>query len=205
MASVVNEFVTSVDEYYGHYLDTTSGYLANVKQMLDRQERTRAAVPAGTDLDSLGFLYGHGDPNDPANRLLHQTTQGEFKRRNARGGRNGMLASHQLIVLLYSIWEHEYRPRLSHALGLTEPNELKIPLLGDLRLLRGDVIHHRGIVTRETVEKLSVLSGFKEGAEITLAEDSVEALTRAIKAAMDAIVVQAGAPDPLHRKLWHVK
>lgn len=203
--SDVAAFVTSVDDLFGHYLDSTSGFVANQKQMVERQERTRATLPAQTDLDSLAFFYGVGNPNDPSNRLLHRTTQGDFKTRNAKGGRNHVRAGQLLIVLLYSFWEHEYRPRLAISLGLADSDGLKIPLLGDLRLLRRDVIHHQGFVTKDTATKLSVLAGFQEGAEINFTDEDIEALIRRIKAAMDELVVQVGGPDPLHRTLWHVQ
>ena len=205
LGSHVAAYVTSVDELYGHYLDSTMGFVANHKRMVEGQERARAEVPQQTDLDSLDFFYGHGNPNDPSNRLLHRTTQGDFKRRNAKGGRNHMRAAQLLVALLYSFWEHEYRPRLAASLGLADADELKIPLFGDIRALRRDVIHHHGVVTKETAAKLSVLAGFHEGKEITLTEGDVEALIRSIKAAMDELVVEAGGPDPLHRTLWHVQ
>jgi len=205
LCSVVAAYVVSVDELYGHYLDSTMGFAANHKQMVEVQERACAAVPPQTDLDSLDFFYGHGNPNDPSNRLLHRTTQGDFKRRNVKGGKNHVRAAQLLIVLLYSFWEHEYRPRLAGSLGLADADGLKIPLFGDIRLVRQDIIHHRGVVTKDTATKLSVLAGFHEGNEILLAEGDVEALVCNIKSAMDELVVQAGGQDPLHRTLWHVQ
>lgn len=203
--SDVAAYVTSVDDLYGNYLDSTMGFVANHKQMVEGQERAPSTVPPQTDLDSLAFFYGHGDPNDPSNRLLHRTTQGDFKRRNAKGGRNHVRAAQLLVVLLYSFWEHDYRPRLAASLGLADADELKIPLFGDIRLLRRDVIHHQGVITKDTATKLSVLAGFHEGNEITFTDRDIETLVRNIKAAMDELVVQAGGPDPLHRTLWHVQ
>ena len=100
-----------------------------------------------------------------------------------------MRAAQLLVALLYSFWEHEYRPRLAASLGLADADELKIPLFGDIRALRRDVIHHHGVVTKETAAKLSVLAGFHEGKEITLTEGDVEALIRSIKAAMDVMKI----------------
>lgn len=181
------------------------GFVANHKQIVEAQVRACSVVSPQTDLDSLAFTYGYGDPNDPSNRLLHQTTQGDLKRRNAKGGSNHVRAAQLLIVLLYSFWEHEYRPRLAASLGLPDADTLKIPLFGDIRLLRQDVIHHRAIITKDTKKKLSGFTGLLEGKEINLTEGEVEAFVRDIKAAMDELVVQTGGADPLHRTLWHVQ
>src|SRR5690349_13836078 len=56
------------------------------------------------------------------------------------------LLGQQWIVSVYALWEEEYRPRLAEAHGRT-PTEETYPLLGDLRRLRHDVIHHRGIAS----------------------------------------------------------
>ena len=53
---------------------------------------------------------------------------------------------HQWIVFLYELWEHEYRPRLAVAHNRALEDE-SYDLLGDLRRLRNDVVHHRGIAT----------------------------------------------------------
>jgi len=205
LCSVVGMYVTSVDELYGHYLDSTFGFVANHREMLELQEVARKTSPSKTDMDGTEFFYGRGNPNDPSNRLLHRTTQAEFKKRNAKGGSNYVRAAQLLVVLLYAFWESAHRAKLVAALGLSHPDQLEIPLFGDLRLLRHDVIHHRGILTEKTVTSLSVLSGFQEGTEIRFKEEDIEALLRKIKAEMDDLVVQAGGLDPKHRTIWHVQ
>ena len=206
LCSTVEEYVISVDELYGHYLDSTTGFGENYRRMVEGQERSRALIklPKDADLDAAAHFIGRGNPNDPSNRLLHKTTQGEFKRRNAPGGRNHVRATQLLIVLLYTFWEH-YRKKLAASLGLKQTDELEIPLLGDLRLLRHDVVHHRAIVTKETVTKLVVLRVFQAGAEIILPEEAVETLVRKIKGSMDELLIQAGGKDPQHRTIWHVQ
>ncbi|HZQ46824.1 MAG TPA: hypothetical protein VFC07_07435, partial [Verrucomicrobiae bacterium] len=159
--------------------------------------------PPNTNFDDLEFFYGRGSPNDPATCLQHRTTQGQFKRRNAKGGKNHVRAAQLLIVLLYSFWEHEYRPKLAEALGLANPNELRMPLFGEIRELRNDVLHHHGVVTRETVKKLLVFSNVQENKEIILTEITVGLLIGHIKEAIDNLVTDAGLEDPKYRTVWH--
>lgn len=66
----------------------------------------------------------------------------------------------QWIVSVYALWEEEYRPRLAEAHGRTQAEEM-YPLLGDLRLLRNDVIHHRGIATADNTGRCEVLKWFQ--------------------------------------------
>ena len=191
LSSTIEAYIASVDDLYGHYLDSTIGFISFHDRILEGQKRYRATQPQRIDLDAGEFFIGNGNPNEPSARLLHKTNIGEAKKRNAKGGKNHVRAAQLLIVLIYSFWEHEYRPRLATALGLANANDLKVPLFGDIKLLRRDVIHHRGEVTNETVAKLSIFAGFSVGKEIILTDTDVEALILKIKAAMDELVLQA--------------
>jgi hypothetical protein len=49
----------------------------------------------------------------------------------------------QLIVTLYTAWDAEFRRRVAACHGV--PDEaVKADFFGDLRLLRNDIVHHRG-------------------------------------------------------------
>lgn len=198
----VSDYVLTVDELYGHYLDTTSGFIRNEREMLRSQENPAATLPPGSDFDQLRYFYGNGHPNDPKSVILHVTTQGAFKARNAKGGANHVRAAQLLIVLLFEYWESKHRAHIAAALGHKHTNDLKVPLLGEIRLLRQDVIHHRGIVRHETQKELRLLSGFEGGQQIRLDGRQVESLVVQLKAALDSVAQQGGAPDPGHRMAW---
>lgn len=68
----------------------------------------------------------------------------EFGALAAPGGPAEQRLGHRLIVFVYTIWETVYRPSLADALG-TEARSIDVPILGDLRLMRNDIIHHKGI------------------------------------------------------------
>ena len=101
LEQAVLDYVTTVDELYGHYLDSTAGFCANARSIEQSQSRPVDGLPDLTDCDALDMFYGHGDPNDPAHRMLHRTTQGEYKTRNARGGHKHVSAAKLLFVLVY--------------------------------------------------------------------------------------------------------
>ena len=197
-------FARVADELYGHYLDSTVGFLANERMIEESQRRPLAGVPPGVNRDALSFYYGNGDPNDPKSRVLHRTTQGAYRVRNAKGGANHVRASQLLLVLLYEYWESEHRSKVAMALGV-DRDALKVPFIGDLRLLRQDVIHHQGVVRPETVEKLAVLGGFTQNAAIALSGEQVEDLIVGLKAALDELAVKYGTSDPNYRGVWLVQ
>jgi hypothetical protein len=203
LCAAVTELVSSVDRLYGLYLDSGLGFLANAEQLRRGQEHSRSLVPPGTDLDSLPHFIGRGDPNDPANVLQHRTTQGQFLRRNERGGENHVLVSQMLVVLICSFWEHEFRPRLADVLHVL-PSEILVPIFGDLRLLRNDIVHNRGILQETTIRRLEVVAAGQPGTTLTFNDAAIETLVRNIKSALDALVVRSGGSDPQHRTLWHL-
>lgn len=107
LVEAMQEFPDRIDELYGLYLDTTQGFKANVDTLNKMQEASAHLVSDQAALDQLPFFVGRGDPNDPNNVLLHQTTQGQFKPRNPPDGSNHRLLSQYFIVLVYHLWENE--------------------------------------------------------------------------------------------------
>jgi hypothetical protein len=63
----------------------------------------------------------------------------------------------QWIVSFYAAWDEFHRPRLAKALGC-EPKAIKVPLLGDLRCLRNDIVHNRGVASPEWAGKCEFLA-----------------------------------------------
>lgn len=94
-------FARTVDELYGHYLDSITGFVANERAVAASQRHPLAGLAPGVNRDALSFHYGNGDPNDPKSRALHRTTQGAYKARNAKAGANHVRAG-QLLLLSFT-------------------------------------------------------------------------------------------------------
>lgn len=201
----LTEFATRLDEIYALYLDASQGFQANVKLTERSQQESRSLVSDPAELDQLPFIFTRGNPNDPANVVLHQTTQGNFKARNAKGGANLRLLSQYFIVLLFHLWEQEYRGRVADILRLGAPDDLKIDIMGDIRLLRNEILKHRGVISNDTAKRLKLLDGFSEGMIISLAEENMEQLVRAMKAACDDLARESAGIDPKLRTLWSIR
>jgi hypothetical protein len=181
------ECIESVNELYGFYLDSVTGFEASVRAEIARQEHFKAMLPPGTDQDALAFAYGTGHPASPDARVQHRTTQGEYKRRNQRGGANHIRAAQLLIVLLAVYWDTEHRLKIARAMEL-RPARLRVPpLLQDLVLLRNAVVHHQGVITADTARKLLILKTYKAGASILMGHEEVQAFIEAIKATVRSL------------------
>jgi len=204
LVETAQEFADRLDKLYGLYLDTTLGFKANLDVLKNGQEASAHLVSDPTELYNLPVFIGRGDPNNPNNVLLYQTTQGKFKARNAPGGANYRLLSQYFVVLAFHLWEHEYRPRIASLFGLKEADEFKMPIFGDIRLLRNEILKHRGVLTKDTVKKLQVVGGLQVGGVIDFSGYDLEQLVHTVKAALDNLVQSATGTDPKLRTVWHV-
>jgi hypothetical protein len=82
----------------------------------------------------------------------------------------------QLIVFISTGWESEYRRRLARARDCA-PEDLTAPVLDDLRRLRHDVVHHRGIATSQNSDGCEVLTHWvRSGEPIYLGPEKIHEL-----------------------------
>jgi hypothetical protein len=88
--------------------------------------------------------FTDGNPNLQSTRHAGRMRVSEFSALSVTGGLAEQHLGQQLIVFVYTIWETVYRPTLASALG-TEAKSIDVPILGDLRLMRNDILHHKGI------------------------------------------------------------
>jgi hypothetical protein len=203
LVETTQEFADRLNALYGLYLDATTGFEHNADRIKEAQEETAHLVSDRAELDQAPIFYGRGDPNDPNNVVQHQTTQGEYKARNSPGGSNFRLLSYTLIVFAFHLWEQEYRPRIAKLLGI-ETNALTLPIFGDLRHLRNEILKHRGVLTERVSNRLEVISGLEVGQDISFADAAIEQLVHDIKAALDDTVQSATGTDPKLRTMWHI-
>ena len=221
-------FIVRADELFGFYSDSTTGFLASMIQLKNTEAKWKAQSP-NANFDSERVSFGSGNWRNPASRILHETTVGELRRRNSDGGLNHIRAAQNFLVLLYSFWEEEHRSLITEALGIKpaetkkcesckrklpgSKTDLKVPVIGDVRLLRNDIIHHRGILKQNTFDQLEALH-LKRGIDLVsglrfarLAADQeirffppdVYFLLTLLRKAMDEVVIDAGGKDPNYR------
>ena len=137
--------------------------------------RTVAAQMAAMPLEPLNpdpmVSVGHGNPNDPGTVIVAQLRKSEVVKKSQLGGPVDLILGQQWIVYVFGAWEGEFRPRLSVVHGCEE-RELQYPILGDLRHLRNDVLHHRGIASLEHSGKCVILKeSFPVGSPILMTHE----------------------------------
>lgn len=185
----IAEFGDVVDEIYGVYLDITTSFWKLLPQMeLERMatlQLIRQHNPEMTTqeiqelLDEAWVMYGTEDPNNPKGPPLHATTQRQYSERNSPWGSNSRFIGIMALVAIYQYWEDKYRSDIAELFG-KEKDDLKEPVMGDLRLIRRSIIHHRGKALRD-VESCELLKWFKEDEEIYIDYDKFATMVGHIK------------------------
>jgi len=184
--SEVEEFEAVVDHIYGVYLDATIGFqkarewhIRGQHELLNTLMKSHPELANIKYLDSQNFVYGKGKPSDTDSVVLHKCTQKEFKDRNDEGGTNFKFIGNMALVSLYQYWENYYREKIAEQLEL-DKNDLKAPIMGDIRLIRHSVIHHSGIALKD-IEKCEVLTWYKEGDSIFIDKGKFEEIILHVK------------------------
>ena len=116
----------------------------------------------------------------------HITTQGQAKERNRKGGLNHAFLASMCLVTLYQFWEDHFRGRIADALGVDPATALKVPVFGDLRLIRNSIIHNAGVATSDTA-KCEVLRWFKRGDWIELTDQQMESIINLLYKYVDSL------------------
>lgn len=93
----------------------------------------------------------------------------------AEGGRIHRRLTQQLIVTLYTGWESEYRKRIAAARDIDEES-VQADFFGDLRHLRNDIVHNRGVASRDHSTKCTTVLKRKleHGDPVYLRDDELQ-------------------------------
>jgi hypothetical protein len=76
----------------------------------------------------------------------------------------------QWVVNVFSFWEDVYRPKFASESGLSV-KEVINPIMGDLRLIRNDIVHHSSISSKPNSGRCTVLKEWVQvGEEIEINE-----------------------------------
>lgn len=181
MDNPINEFLEIVDDIYGLFIDSTQGFLQNLEKINQGQRVALKATPIKTieELDKITFFYGQGNPNDPNTKIIHTCTQGKFKERNSRNGKNTIVIGNLCLCQIYNYWEDYYRKNIASYLGITK-NELRSDIFGDLRYYRQSIIHKQGLAIKN-VENAKIIQWYNYNDEIKIDEDKFARIVYEVK------------------------
>jgi hypothetical protein len=108
-----------------------------------------------------------GPPDEtPARPYLSWPTRQLIDQKLGRDGAFSTQRSNTWIIGLFAAWEKRFRGELSKLLKLPEGEALACDEMGDLRLMRNDILHDHGIASRERTGRCRSLRWFGVGQSI---------------------------------------
>ena len=152
------EFEQVIDTIVGVYIDATLGFDIYQSRL---SEITKNSPP------SARIFYG--DPNDQTTRSSHVAPISEVISRNTKTGNNFRFIGNMCLISIYQYWEDNYRTKIAR-LFQKDKNDLKEPIMGDIRLIRNSIVHHNAIAKKD-VENCTLLRYYTEGDEIFITKD----------------------------------
>lgn len=180
----IAQYLALVEAVYGAVADLGFAQATYVERM-----RTM-----GFGVPGQRLFIAAGDPNELersgkwADELHHVAFTADVLARNAPGGFNQRLAGNMSLVYIYQMWEDEHRKTIANAIGLAGPNELRVPVLGDLRHYRRSIIHNKGVALPECA-RCEVLRWYAPGEEIFVDTTKLLEAKRAIGTALKSLVL----------------
>jgi hypothetical protein len=179
------EFNVRLNDATGTLVHARAALPLHRDRITDNICKVGASPATPVELNS-GPIPGH--PDGVSFQTWEQTTLADVL--GDRGAAWRQLG-HQWIVFVFAIWEDELRGRLANALGVPrkDRNTVTHPILGDLRLIRNDVIHKRGVATQEHTGRCATLRWFSVGDDIVIENWMVVEV-------MDAFGLTRPAPEP---------
>lgn len=126
----------------------------------------------------LDLIIGHGDPNE-ADTLGYQRWRiGDVAERLAEDGPVARDLGMQWAVMVAAQWE-SYRQKIADVQGV-ERNVITDQLMADVAYMRNDVVHHRGIATKQNCGRCKVLRWFEPGDAIVITTERVAEFMHAL-------------------------
>jgi len=191
MRNCIDEFEDIVMSIYGVYLMSKQAFQLLVKVLKNDQLMTMNQLKSTNPehasiqyLDSRPYMFGKlskGSLDLPKEiDLLYKCTVGECKERNSERGMNSRFVGNMCVIAVYQYWEDYYRQKIASFLNRTSKNELTSDIMGDLKVLRRSIIHHRGVALKE-VENCELLRWFKEDDEIFIDRDMMQDIVSQVK------------------------
>ncbi|WP_207006288.1 hypothetical protein [Nocardioides aromaticivorans] len=126
------------------------------------------------------LFIGDADPNDPAALVDASWPMSRIRGAADMDGWLQQWLSDAWLTMLFARWEAHYRPAFAAANGV-EVDRVVSDVIGDIRHLRNDVVHHGGVASARNAGKCIIMTKFSEGTRIQLQPEDVRTLRSALK------------------------
>lgn len=161
----------------------TASVLAFTQVGLEHLDREIPWVTSEENPDPALLLLTH-HPDDPASRADGAWRRSELQGAAAPGGWLQQWLTDAWLALILARWEYHYRPAFAQQWEVPV-DQVVSPVIGDLRLLRNDVIHHGGIATPNNTGRCRMLTRFAPEERIVLTPEDLRALTGLLHVGVD--------------------
>ena len=163
MAERLDQVTSDFFGFLGDAAATHSHAVMALKFYLDRL----ALLPK---VPGAQMFVGQGDPNLPESRVYSAWRVDQLEGRLGDKGLVAVELGRQWVVTVFAYWESAFRKRFAAALGVPW-NAVIDPMMGDIRRLRNDIVHHSALATREEFGKCEILGHWaKVGEPIVLSD-----------------------------------
>lgn len=155
---VIREYIDFVNRQVGVYMDAIAGFAGHRTRVERQVHRISRAIKSSIDNTGQRVVVrtSYEDPTQPDvihNRIIRAS---DYIAANSENGSNAQQHSQAVLVFLFAYWDEEIRPRLA-TLKKVESREIESDIMGDLRLLRNDILHNKGIISTNTTNGLKKL------------------------------------------------
>jgi hypothetical protein len=200
--TILREFIDFVNNQVGVYMDCLAGFQGNTvrvhRQVFRIQRRTGQRIENGQPVMMYTSIEDPSKPDVIHHRIIRAD---EFVTVNAERGFNEQQVCWSICVFVFAYWDEEIRPQIAAVRGVSV-DDVRVDALGDLRVIRHNIVHNKGVLAAKDHAKLKRLNAlFRPDEKIALSHDDMHKLFVAIKQAIAQIIMTysahlPGAPDP---------
>jgi hypothetical protein len=148
----------AVMDNFSAYLNDAIGALVYGRAGLRAQREHWAKTYEEAMVKDQLVVHGVSNPGEEPDRVQVWRLD-ELQHHLAPDGPVAQIMSDQWVSSVYQQWDEVLRPQAATLLGLSK-KEVKIPILGDLRHLRNDVVHHRGVASTENTGRCEIVASW---------------------------------------------
>ena len=196
LKGITNYYVLVLHQLKGYHQDSLSGFQAYLKDFEASQISSCQKLNLSiSEVDKAQLIYMTGGaPNDPKVIMHHECTQGELKTRLGKGNLNENLLGYFCLSMMYEYWE-DIRGKLAVASGL-DSKDIVSDIFGDMRNLRNDIVHNKGVASKKYSDSNKLLKWFKEEEIILITTEKLDEITGKIFDFMSEFVLECTGHKP---------
>lgn len=188
---ILRRFIDFVNLQVGVYCDCMSSFNGN-KVRIERQ-KARVSRPSGMRLENGRSVILRTSVEDPSSPdVIHQriVKADDFIAANSETGFNHKQVCSAIIVFMFAFWDEEIRPQIAAVRGV-KTDDVKLDELGDLRVLRKNIVHNGGVLPASEFAKLKVMHPLVQPDKtISLTHDQMHKVFVHVKQAIATLILK---------------